>query len=378
MPRILVIADDFTGAAEIGGIATAFGLSAHIACGHLPRTSSDALIVDTDTRHLPSGEAVGRLRSLLKSVQPGDFDFIYKKTDSVLRGCVAPELKAVVDSLEFTRSHLIPQNPSRGRTIEHGKYFIDGVELDRTSFAGDPEFPARTAYVRDLLDPQNAFGVHVLATNESAWENGIAIGEGSRATDIDRWASLLTDDTLPAGGADFFTAILRRQNHRFRELPPAVVGTNGALFICGSASSESRRVIDGLSRTCLMPRTLFDAGAADEVALEDWRRAVRNELQRGGRAIVAVGHAAVPDRAAHVRRMLGEVAARVMRSCLVSSLFIEGGATAAAVIQQLGWLDLAVVGQLSAGVGVLRPMCEPGQLLVVKPGSYSWPANLLD
>jgi uncharacterized protein YgbK (DUF1537 family) len=250
--------------------------------------------------------------------------------------------------------------------------------LHGTSFAGDPEFPARTAHVRELLDPQNVFDPRVLATHESHGENGISIGDGESEADLDRWASQLTDDTLPAGGADFFTAILTRRKHRFRVLSPVAVKTIGALFICGSASSESRRVIDGLPRSCLMPKSLFDASAADEVALEDWRRTICNELQGGGRAVVAVGHASIPERAAHVRRMLGEVAARVMRSCPVASLFIEGGATAAAVIQQLGWLDLEVAGQLSAGVGVLRPLGEPGQLLVVKPGSYKWPAHLLD
>jgi uncharacterized protein YgbK (DUF1537 family) len=377
MSRLLVIADDFTGAAEMGAIAVAFGLTAQVACGHLPRAATDALIVDTDTRHLPAGDAARRLQSLLAHVEPGDFDFIYKKTDSVLRGSVAAELKTIADALGFRRSLLVPQNPSRGRTIESGKYFIDGKELHCTSFAEDPEFPARTAGVRELLDPQNAFVVHTRAMHEPLDESGIFIGQGSSEADIDRWASQLTEDTLAAGGADFFTANLRRRKLVWGTLSPVEVETNGALFICGSASSESRRVTGGLARTCLMPKSLFHAGAPDNDAMEEWREVICDELRSRGRAVVAVGHPSVSQRAAHVRRLLGEIAARVMRSSEVPSLFIEGGATAAAVIEQLGWLDLAVVGQLRPGVAVLRPLGEPGRTLVVKPGSYPWPADLL-
>jgi uncharacterized protein YgbK (DUF1537 family) len=378
MPRILIIADDFTGAAEIGGIATAFGLSAQIACGPLPPASSDALIVDTDTRHLPADQATQRLQSLLAQVEPGNFDLIYKKTDSVLRGSVAAEVKAIVDALRLKRALFIPQNPSRGRTIENGHYLIEGVDLHRTSFAGDPEFPATTARVCELLDPRSMFDVHLLAMNESLHGSGISIGEGKSTDDVDRWASQLTDSTLAAGGADFFTAILRRRGLGYRTLPSVAVKTSGALIICGSASSESRRFTGGIARTCPMPRTLFEAASHDETAVENWRRSICDDLQSCGRAIIAIGHPSVPERAAHVRHMLGEVAARVIRSWQVESLFIEGGATAAAIIQRLGWLDLEVVGQLTAGVSLLRPLAEPARSLVVKPGSYPWPANLLD
>ncbi len=378
MTRILVIADDFTGAAEIGGIATTFGLSAQIACGHLPRPSSDAIILDTDTRHLPADAAAQRLQSLLTQINPDDFDVIYKKTDSVLRGSVATEIKAIADALRFERSLLIPQNPSRGRTIENGEYFIDGAPLHHTSFATDPEFPARTARARELLDPQKVFDVRPLPAHGPVNGTGISIGDGKNVEDIDRWVSRLTDDTLPAGGADFFTAILRKRGLLFHALPPPPVETIGALFICGSASSESRRATGALARKCLMPQTLFDAGARDDDSLEDWRRTICNDLQEWGRAVVAVGHPSAPALAAHVRQMLAEVAARVINSSAAGSLFMEGGATAAAVIQHLGWLNLEVIGQLTAGVAVLRPLAEPARLLVVKPGSYPWPANLLD
>ena len=51
MPEILVIADDFTGAAEIGGIAHLFGLSVSIMkeWSDLARHKEDVIIIDTNT-----------------------------------------------------------------------------------------------------------------------------------------------------------------------------------------------------------------------------------------------------------------------------------------------------------------------------------------
>jgi uncharacterized protein YgbK (DUF1537 family) len=366
MIRILVIADDFTGAAEIGGIAKEFGLNAWIAFGQVSSASSEVLVIDTDTRHMSAADAGGRLRSILDQVNLKEFDFVFKKTDSVLRGPIAAELEAIGGVLGFARSLLIAQNPSRGRTIENGMYFIDGVELSNTSFANDPDYPAKSADVRELVRAN----VHRRSVNESPGETGITIGNGKCAEDLNYWASQLTDETLAAGGADFFTAILRARGLVRSGRPTVPVDTNGAVFICGSAISR-------FSRGCMMPRILFDGDALDEAALETWREMICGELRTKGRAIVGVGHALEPQRAVHVRQVLGEITARVLRACTSGTLFVEGGATAAAVIQRLGWLDLLVVGELSGGVVVLQPLDKPDQILVVKPGSYAWPAGLL-
>ena len=81
MPKILVIADDFTGAAEIGGIAHLFGLSVKIQTRHTEpdKRENDVIVIDTNTRSLSPDKAYKTLQSILKDLDLSAFDFIYKK-----------------------------------------------------------------------------------------------------------------------------------------------------------------------------------------------------------------------------------------------------------------------------------------------------------
>ena len=51
-------------------------------------------------------------------------------------------------------------------------------------------------------------------------------------------------------------------------------------------------------------------------------------------------------------------------------LIIEGGATAWAVLQTLGWTEFEIVQQISPGVVNMK--AANGTLVTLKPGSYSW------
>jgi uncharacterized protein YgbK (DUF1537 family) len=83
---IAVIADDFTGAAEIGGIGLRHGLNVIIETEPIRNRSADLIIIANDTRSLRADEASGQIAQItehLMQLKPG---FIFKKIDSVLRG----------------------------------------------------------------------------------------------------------------------------------------------------------------------------------------------------------------------------------------------------------------------------------------------------
>ena len=153
MPKILVIADDFTGAAEIGGIAHLFGLSVKIQTSHQgpDDRENDVIVIDTNTRSFSPDKAYKILQSKLNELDLSNFDFIYKKVDSVLRGPVTSEVKAILTILNFKKAVLVPANPSKDRTIRNGKYYINNIPIDQTEFRNDPEYPRKSAVVRDLI-----------------------------------------------------------------------------------------------------------------------------------------------------------------------------------------------------------------------------------
>ena len=56
-------------------------------------------------------------------------------------------------------------------------------------------------------------------------------------------------------------------------------------------------------------------------------------------------------------------------------LALEGGGTAAAVLQALGWSDLEVIEEVAPGTALLHPVGQSCRVLV-KPGSYPWPESV--
>ena len=84
-----------------------------------------------------------------------------------------------------------------------------------------------------------------------------------------------------------------------------------------------------------------------------------------------------PDAGA-VRELLGECGAGLIERWEPAVVMLEGGATARAVLEHVGWRRFAVEGVLADGVVAIRPTGgqAAGVVFVVKPGSYEWPREL--
>ena len=88
---IIVIADDFSGAAELANAAVQAGFSAEVHMRFCAGSDADVVCVDTETRSLlPEAAAalVGEVAQSIAALRP---ELVYKKCDSVLRGPVAVE-----------------------------------------------------------------------------------------------------------------------------------------------------------------------------------------------------------------------------------------------------------------------------------------------
>ena len=94
MLRLLMIADDFTGALDTGVQLAAHGIPTQVVVGQadLSACSSTVLVVDTETRHLPAAKAAKAVEELTRSAVENGVSCIYKKTDSALRGNIGAEL----------------------------------------------------------------------------------------------------------------------------------------------------------------------------------------------------------------------------------------------------------------------------------------------
>ena len=177
---IAVIADDFTGAAEIGGIGLRRGLATVIETDVGHAEGVDLLIISADSRSI-SAEAsrieIERITRELMKLKPV---FIFKKLDSVLRGNVVEELTAQMEISGKKKAIVVAGNPYFGRIISNGLYFINGIPANQTSFAEDPFFPVRSAIITEMF-PGKWENVISLPVHQPIPESGLIFGDACHA-----------------------------------------------------------------------------------------------------------------------------------------------------------------------------------------------------
>ena len=69
---------------------------------------------------------------------------------------------------------------------------------------------------------------------------------------------------------------------------------------------------------------------------------------------------------------------KILQSKDLDELLVEGGATASHLVRFLGWKNFKPLSEYSTGVVKLEIDKKPGCRLIVKPGSYPWPEELIN
>ncbi|ACB75434.1 four-carbon acid sugar kinase family protein [Opitutus terrae] len=351
---IVVLADDISGAAELAGAALRRGFSAEVQTSFQPDTEAEVVCVDTDSRSLAPQAAEAVVAAIARQVAAARPDWVYKKCDSVLRGHVRRETQAVMAALNRRRAVLVPANPSRGRVVRNGEYFVGEQPLDQTEFARDPEHPRTTARVAELLGGELT---------------GVVVPNTETPGDVDAHAFGLDETTLPVGGVDFFEALLRRRGAARAAVSAgsaASAGNGSVLVVCGSAAAWSVRRAEARARGVAVFPQPHDVAAICAA----WRAART--------ALIGIG-----DGPATSGRSPGELVSalagtvvEVVRRIETDRLLLEGGATAAAVVRALGWTRLRACEVAASGVGVFTPAGTVRPRVAIKPGSYSWPVEI--
>jgi len=350
---IAVIADDFTGAAELGGIGLRHGLVTEVSSVVPSDTKAGLLVIAADTRSISEASAIGDMFRITRELQRLQPEWIYKKADSVLRGHVVAELRVHLEVLGFQRALLVPANPGLGRAIVDGHYFVNGVAVDETSFASDPEFPVRSSDVRKML---HASGVEVKKSFEALPATGIIVGEAASMDDLRRWAERVEPGTLLAGASGFFSSLLERRKG-------VVLYVSGTTF--DSSRARIRQLYEEGGPVLYMPATPDEGWIGEAVV-----------LLRRGKLIVAVGAVAEGMSALQLRTSMALVIGRLLREVSVGELIIEGGSTAYAILETAGLHRFVPQEELAQGIVRMAVPDVPGLHVTVKPGSYNWPESI--
>ena len=374
---MIVIADDITGAAEIAGIAFARGAEVRLVCGSVcgvDNATHLTTIIATDTRSMSEEEAVAETRRIASHLSPLT-SHLFKKTDSALRGHVVAELTPLMEVTGYKRAVYLPANPSKGRIIRNGVYYINNVPIHETDFSFDPEFPARTSVLRERFP--------------DAESKGIIIPDAESEEDIHNVISTYNDGkTIFAGAADLFSGMICMGCGRLKESiakhPMPIIPTlNSSLFesvalqsliLCGSTQSKA---LDLGIPVAPMPQEIYDG--SDDLSL--WDTTAYEQEQHSLILTIPHTHRTGKEVAVHLRTMMAEMTKQLVTKHCPEHLVIEGGATAWATLQALGWTEFTITAQLAPGVVQMKVTnachtqtfrSENGTLVTLKPGSYPW------
>lgn len=407
MIQLLVISDDFTGALDTGvqfagkGMRTKILSSPPADDGVWARPEAQVMVIDAQTRHLGGEEAYQRVYDLVKSAKTAGVPFIYKKTDSGLRGNIGKELEAALEASGEKYLTFIPALPAMNRITVNGVHYVDGIPIHKTAFGRDPFEPVRSAEVRELF---RGVPVKTALYKESVhYERGesgeIGIFDAASEAQIRRITKNLMGQQclgVMAGCAGFASVLGDCLGLETSEVEiPAV--TDRMLIVCGSVNEITRKQIEyaernGMKRITMTPIQQFTPGYLHSQEGREWLRSLKQDCEAGVTCVVETGisemekvtryreenHIPLGQARVTIAKMLGGMLKELLAMGLEATVMIIGGDTLAGFITEMRCREIAVCRELERGT-VLSSVEINGkeQWIISKSGGFGEPELLM-
>lgn len=373
--KILIIADDLTGAADS---ASAFALRNEPAVvllntGSMGRGSSDRVVaIDTNSRRAaPTKAANLTVDSFLLNQQAKQL--IYKKIDSTLRGNWAAEVAALIPHLGMAL--ICPAHPETGRTLSSGRIFVHGEPLEATD-TWLLEHAERPCSIEEQLAIE---GVPCLTLDAKDWsgkEVTLArhlddlFSAGARAVIFDaqstaELAALATTARIfgsahflvgSGGLAKAVAATFGKQAARTSPQLPKTDPRRSKIFVVGSLSNSSKRQVAKLLESEeLCQITIAADSLRNRTDLDAHALKINAFILKGADIVLNVRdeeeiNPADGDKIAEeIARLIGPHFEHI------SALVLTGGETARSVLSEVGVDFLEIHNEIEPGVSVALP-----------------------
>ena len=383
MVKLLIIADDFTGALDTGIQFAKKGIETQVFTGtKLDRDSisekTQVLVIDSETRPVSADEAYTAVKKVVcQAVQMGIKAF-YKKTDSALRGNIGAELAALLKASGARNLPFLPAFPQIGRTTKKGVHYIDGVPVNESPFGIDPFEPVRCAEVTKLIHLQTDMPAQNLRPGETASDKtGILVYDAATAADLEAAGRQLFQNGTPpvlagcAGFAAFLPELLGLSDGSVVEVPQL---DPRLLVLCGSVNPITLRQMDtaekaGFTRLRLTPRQKLEPGywaSADgkaalaeiEAMLAANPRCIIETNDAGGNQLTADYAAArgidLDGLRVGISGSVGQMFGALFGSEHLGTLLLTGGDTLLQCMNSVGARELEPVCELESGIVLAR------------------------
>jgi uncharacterized protein YgbK (DUF1537 family) len=288
--RLMVTADDRTGATEAAAACADAGLRVHVIPFGVDADALDlpvgCIVVDLRSRHVAAAEAQRRMMAKTLARHR------VHKIDSTLRGNWAIELGALVEL--GRRVVLIPSHPSAGRVCTGGVVYVDGVPVADGELGNDPRFPVRSSRPSEFLPGAELADATALRAWLSRSDAGVAIVDATTLADIEQLVEIAlgAPDVVVSGPASVVGAVANTcsPNGARANLPHPLL-PKPLVVVCASLHPVSRAQIAQVAAAGIEVVTSSEVRDADPevVAGEVAERAHRFVATRQARSVILVG-----------------------------------------------------------------------------------------
>ncbi|MEO8627805.1 MAG: four-carbon acid sugar kinase family protein [Betaproteobacteria bacterium] len=380
-PRVVIVADDLTGAMDVAGPLAERGLKTYAVattagCTAQQLSGAQVVSINADSRHLSADRASQRVSDIMRDLVHPQADILIKKIDSTLRGNVVAETLAMMKASGRRIAVVAPAFPAQGRTVMDGVVHVNGTALRDTNFA------------RDALSAPPLEPLHHLFRDAAPEMQAELLRAGDPLPAFDR--SRLVVIAADSATQDDLRSLIQRVQDRLRDV--LLVGSAGVaqavsdvcfttaeqqgvlpqtagrlLFVVGSRAEQSAQQVDALlclanAKVLAAPNGRVDVRAVTQV--QETVVIIRSTPDAEGRE----GDAAV------VARGLADGVAGALESGRFAALIATGGDTATAILERLSQPALEVMGTLLPGIPYSRIGGPQGDVwFVTKAGGFGAP-----
>lgn len=410
MITLLIIADDFTGALDTGVQFAASGVTTRVVTDinydySQVEEEVRVLVMDTETRHHESREAYDIVYNITKRAIQYGIPYIYKKTDSALRGNIGSEMTAVLDATGAKSLSFFPAFPKMERITKNGILYIDGILVEESVFGIDPYEPVTCSYIPDLIHLQSQVKVRLAGDDDSQ-----ILQQDN--TEIVLWDAQ-TDEQLEILGKKLY---MEDKLHvmagcaGFAAVLPKLLGLEGTsrsitsfaskfLVVCGSVNPITVKQLDyaeahGFLRLRMTPEEKLEESywksedgkkrldyIKEQIEFEDCSILDSNDLPG---SITTKEYAEEHDISSEeirvcIAKNLGYILNEIIKEELKCTIMITGGDTLIGCMKQMDVYEMEPIRELAPGIVLSRFNSRNAECYIIsKSGGFGGEQLLLE
>ncbi|KEH98722.1 four-carbon acid sugar kinase family protein [Clostridium massiliodielmoense] len=385
MKKFLIIADDFTGANDTGVQLRRRGMDIEVLLDlNKDEELKASYVLDTESRNVKEEEAFIRTKDKLNSIFKNNFDVVYKKIDSTLRGNIIPELIAMDEEYKPDIIIFAPAFPDINRTTISRIHMLNNIRITETEISKDLYKPVLEDDIYKLL--RKGFDKRVVhyGLNDIRNDN-VRLVQGFVYTfDIENNEDLqevvlkgiISGKKVlwvgSAGMLDFICEIIKPFLPSLGVIGSVNEVSMEQLKYCESKGTNIIKIdIENFcsKRHKYIERAIQILNEKKDVIIttscnkEDYYKSIRIGQEKGFTK-EKVGK--------YVQNILSELSEEIIKNTRISGIFITGGDTAIGFIKKINAVGSIIIGEMEIGVPFMKVKGGKfdGLKMVTKAGGF--------